>query len=201
MEIARKICSSHLLNGPPNRLAAECAVPTRHCPLPGGFANILTPPSPNQCLASCTIMSRRQPPPPRRMSSYHYQTFPTAIAPPSSRGRPPLSAKSSSLSPSQAGVASGSSSLRSGNAGNGGGHGSGPAHTPIPTRQLIVLAVISLAEQTALNSISPYLPEMATTFPEVDTGKAGLFVGIIASSFAAAQVFMPPWHPHEGRRS
>lgn len=59
--------------------------------------------------------------------------------------------------------------------------------TPIPKRQLIILAVISLAEQTALNSISPYLPEMAATFPEVDRGKVGLFVGVIASSFAVAQ--------------
>lgn len=147
-------------------------------------------------------MSRRQPlpppPPSRRRSSYHYQTFPTAIAPPSSRGRPPLSAKSGSWSPSRAGVASGSSSLRSD---DGGGHGSGSAHTPIPTRQLIVLAVISLAEQTALNSISPYLPEMAATFPEVDVRRVGLFVGIIASSFAAAQVcLVSPRHPHERRR-
>ena len=194
MKTARRIFVSraHLPTRPPNRLAAECAVPTRHCPPPGGFSNnTLAPPAPSQCLASCAIMSRRQPPPPRRMSSYHYQTFPTAIAPPSSRGRPPLSAKSSSLSPCRAGVASGSSSLRSGNAGDGGGHGSGSAHTPIPARQLIVLAVISLAEQTALNSISPYLPEMAATFPEVDAGRVGLFVGIIASSFAAAQVLCP----------
>jgi MFS family permease len=83
--------------------------------------------------------------------------------------------------------------------GGGGGAGSGssslsgqdaddkPDQTPIPYRQLAVLAIISLAEQTALNSISPYLPEMAATFPEVDTQKVGLFVGIIASSFAGAQ--------------
>jgi MFS family permease len=47
--------------------------------------------------------------------------------------------------------------------------------------------VIALAEQTALNSISPYLPEMAKTFPEVKEGQAGLYVGLIASSFALAQ--------------
>jgi MFS family permease len=50
-----------------------------------------------------------------------------------------------------------------------------------------VLAVIALAEQTALNSISPYLPEMTKSFPEVKDGQAGLYVGVIASSFALAQ--------------
>jgi MFS family permease len=51
----------------------------------------------------------------------------------------------------------------------------------------MVLAVIALAEQTALNSISPYLPEMVQTFPEVKLGQEGLYVGLIASSFALAQ--------------
>ena len=50
-----------------------------------------------------------------------------------------------------------------------------------------MLAVIALSEQTALNSISPYLPQMASTFPEVDRGQVGLYVGTIASSFALAQ--------------
>lgn len=50
-----------------------------------------------------------------------------------------------------------------------------------------MLAVIALAEQTALNSISPYLPEMTKTFPEVRDGQTGLYVGLIASSFALAQ--------------
>lgn len=59
--------------------------------------------------------------------------------------------------------------------------------TPMPKKQLIILAVISLAEQAALNSISPYLPEMAASFPEVNSQQIGLFVGLIASSFAAAQ--------------
>jgi len=59
--------------------------------------------------------------------------------------------------------------------------------TPLPKGQLAILAVIALAEQTALNSISPYLPEMASTFPEVHEGQVGLYVGLIASSFAAAQ--------------
>lgn len=59
--------------------------------------------------------------------------------------------------------------------------------TPLPTGQLAILAVIALAEQTALNSISPYLPDMASTFPEVDEADIGLYVGLIASSFALAQ--------------
>lgn len=59
--------------------------------------------------------------------------------------------------------------------------------TPLPTGQLAILAVIALAEQTALNSISPYLPDMASSFPEVDEADIGLYVGIIASSFALAQ--------------
>lgn len=49
------------------------------------------------------------------------------------------------------------------------------------------MAVIALAEQTALNSISPYLPEMASRFPEVNENQVGLYVGLIASSFALAQ--------------
>ncbi len=63
----------------------------------------------------------------------------------------------------------------------------GNQESPLPKKQLIVLAIIALAEQTALNSISPYLPEMTKTFPEVKEGQAGLYVGLIASSFALAQ--------------
>lgn len=68
--------------------------------------------------------------------------------------------------------------------------------TPLPKGQLAILAVIALAEQTALNSISPYLPDMASTFPEVDEGEVGLYVGLVASSFALAQFatnFMWGW--------
>ncbi|KAF2116935.1 major facilitator superfamily domain-containing protein [Lophiotrema nucula] len=101
--------------------------------------------------------------PRRKSSTLHYQTFPTK--PPTSRGRP-LSSSPPSDEP---------------------GSEDGHHESPLPKRQLAVLAVIALAEQTALNSISPYLPEMATTFPEVKEGQAGLYVGLIASSFALAQ--------------
>jgi MFS family permease len=52
---------------------------------------------------------------------------------------------------------------------------------------MAVLAMIALAEQTALNSISPYLPDMASTFPEVEPSQVGVYVGTIASAFALAQ--------------
>ncbi|KAL8972141.1 MAG: hypothetical protein Q9197_002915 [Variospora fuerteventurae] len=119
------------------------------------------------------MKSSNPPHPPLRRKSptLHYQTFPTP--PPKSKGQPPsLSPPSSSDGPGHKG--NGSSNLnRSG--------------SPLPKRQLAILAVIALAEQTALNSISPYLPQMASTFPEVDPVQVGLYVGLIASSFALAQ--------------
>ncbi|KAJ4331313.1 hypothetical protein N0V87_009262 [Didymella glomerata] len=112
-------------------------------------------------------MSGRRPPIDKRKSStLHYQTFPTK--PPTSRGP-----RQSNSPP------------------NGPANGSEPDdqhhESPLPKKQLIVLAVIALAEQTALNSISPYLPEMTKGFPEVKEGQTGLYVGLIASSFALAQ--------------
>lgn len=105
--------------------------------------------------------------PRRKSSTLHYQTFPTK--PPTSRGAPP------SPEPSL-------------------GHRRGDSdasaqhhESPLPKAQLAMLAVIALAEQTALNSISPYLPEMTTTFPGVTEDKVGIYVGLIASSFALAQ--------------
>ncbi|KAF1949214.1 MFS general substrate transporter [Byssothecium circinans] len=105
--------------------------------------------------------------PRRKSSTLHYQTFPTK--PPSSRGRP---------------LGSSSPSARHGESSDSDEH---QHESPLPKKQLAVLAVIALAEQTALNSISPYLPEMTKTFPEVKEGQAGLYVGLIASSFALAQ--------------
>lgn len=108
----------------------------------------------------------------RKSSTAHYQTFPTP--PPKSRGQPPSPSAGSSID----GAAQ--NGRRNSNASN-------QAESPLPTRQLAVLAVIALSEQTALNSISPYLPQMASTFPEVGAGQVGLYVGVIASSFALAQ--------------
>ncbi|KAH8684819.1 major facilitator superfamily domain-containing protein [Tricladium varicosporioides] len=110
----------------------------------------------------------------RKSSTPHYQTFPTP--PPKSRGRPPISPTSSSgqdgsaLPPTQ-----------------GANTDENNHDSPLPTKQLAILAVIALAEQTAFNSISPYLPEMTSSFPEVGERNAGLYIGIIASSFALAQ--------------
>ncbi|KAL1987124.1 hypothetical protein VTN96DRAFT_4730 [Rasamsonia emersonii] len=106
----------------------------------------------------------------RRSSTQHYHTF--ATPPPKSRGRPQSGQSASSHD--------GSSTLL-----NDGTESSSEA--PLPKKQMAVLAMIALAEQTALNSISPYLPDMASTFPEVDGRDVGVYVGTIASAFALAQ--------------
>ena len=108
----------------------------------------------------------------KHSSTLHYQTFPTA--PPTSRGKPP---STSDLTPHRETEHTRTTSHSS----------SHHEESPLPKRQLAILAVIALAEQTALNSISPYLPDMASTFPEVREGQVGLYVGLIASSFALAQ--------------
>jgi len=110
----------------------------------------------------------------RKSSTAHYQTFPTP--PPKSRGLP-------QISPTNSMGQDGSSNQQP----NGGEEDHEQYNTPLPKKQLAILAIISLAEQTALNSISPYLPEMTGTFPEVDPAQVGLYVGTIASAFALAQ--------------
>jgi hypothetical protein len=60
--------------------------------------------------------------------------------------------------------------------------------TPLPWTQLGLLALLSLAEQTALNSIGPYLPTMVASFDEIPDGQEGLYVGLLASAFALAQL-------------
>ena len=60
--------------------------------------------------------------------------------------------------------------------------------TPLPVRQLLLLAFLSLSEQTALNSISPYLPEMVVSMPSIPADDKGVYVGILASAFALAQL-------------
>lgn len=104
----------------------------------------------------------------RRSSTQHYQTFDTP--PPKSRGRPNSGRSESSAEGSH----------------NDTSEVSGP-HSPLPKKQMAVLAMIALAEQTALNSISPYLPDMASAFPEVEPRQVGMYVGTIASAFALAQ--------------
>ncbi|KAJ6150314.1 hypothetical protein N7471_001513 [Penicillium samsonianum] len=107
----------------------------------------------------------------RRSSTQHYQTFDTP--PPKSRGRPNSGQSESS--------ADGSHDPQHDTADLPG------TSSPLPKRQMAVLAIIALAEQTALNSISPYLPDMASTFPEVEPTQVGVYVGSIASAFALAQ--------------
>ncbi len=60
--------------------------------------------------------------------------------------------------------------------------------TPLPWSQLGLLALLSLAEQTALNSIGPYLPTMVASFDEIPDGEEGVYVGLLASAFALAQL-------------
>ncbi|KAK5132231.1 hypothetical protein LTR08_009291 [Meristemomyces frigidus] len=112
----------------------------------------------------------------RQSTMLRYHTFPTA--PPRNPGRQPSKQDLMAKRNDSPDVPRPTNNRRS----------SDPRHeTPLPKGQLAVLAVIALAEQTALNSTSPYLPEMAATFPEVGAGQVGLYVGLIASSFALAQ--------------
>lgn len=109
---------------------------------------------------------------PRRSSTQHYQTFGTP--PPKHPGRP-----NSGRSESSAGGSHDHNGSSSGDQAS--------AQSPLPKKQMAVLAMIALAEQTALNSISPYLPDMASQFPEVGSRNVGVYVGTIASAFALAQ--------------
>jgi len=121
----------------------------------------------------------------RRLSTqYHYQTFPTP--PPRSSGRRRAGSGAGTESPGSY------RERRGGNNGNRNSEDNDNSQdreaTPLPLKQLALLAVLSLAEQTALNSISPYLPEMIETFPGVAPHEVGLYVGLLASAFALAQL-------------
>lgn len=122
-------------------------------------------------------------------STPHYQSF--GIKPPSSRGKPPANGLQDQQQQSNGRPRS--HSQRSSKSISSHNHQT----SPLPKKQLVVLAVIALCEQTAFNSISPYLPEMTASFPDVgDKGEVGLYVGLIASSFALAQFttnFMWGW--------
>ncbi|KAL2871373.1 MFS transporter [Aspergillus lucknowensis] len=114
----------------------------------------------------------REPLPRRRSSTLHYHTFDTP--PPKSRGRP-----------------NSGQSLSSSEVSRQHQHGSSDdpsSHSPLPKKQMAVLALIALCEQTAFNSISPYLPDMASSFPEVKPGMVGVYVGMIGTAFAVAQL-------------
>lgn len=110
--------------------------------------------------------------PRRRSSTLHYHTFDTP--PPKSRGRPNSGQSASSGEDSRH------------------PHHDTPdeatAQSPLPKKQMMVLALIALCEQTAFNSISPYLPDMASSFPEVKPGMVGVYVGMIGTAFAVAQL-------------
>jgi len=116
--------------------------------------------------------SRRNVPGVRRQSTHEYHTFPT----------PPPKTPSEQL-PNSLG-------RRRGDDGSDDDRSDTSSHheTPLPWKQLCLLAVLSLAEQTALNSISPYLPVMVGTFDEIPTEQTGLYVGLLASAFALAQL-------------
>ncbi|KAH6604426.1 mfs transporter [Trichoderma cornu-damae] len=109
----------------------------------------------------------------RRPSIPRYQTFPTS--PP----KPPASSSDASSDRFASAIESDSSSASS-------------LHdrdeTPLPVRQLLLLAFLSLAEQTALNSIGPYLPAMVASMPGIPKEENGLYVGTLASVFALAQL-------------
>ncbi|KFY68169.1 hypothetical protein V498_10731 [Pseudogymnoascus sp. VKM F-4517 (FW-2822)] len=110
----------------------------------------------------------------RQSSTAHYQTFPTA--PPQTPFEAPFSPFECSAEQSRPSNGDDENQQDRSN------------ESPFPRRQLAMLAVIALAEQTALNSISPYLPQMASSFPATDPSpKIGLYVGAIGSAFAAGQ--------------
>lgn len=118
----------------------------------------------------------------RRQSTHKYHTFPTQ--PPKTPSDAPDSALLSPNSFSDAdGGGRGGNKRRAASSGDGDG-----GATPLPIRQLALLAFLSICEQTALNSIGPYLPTMVANFPEIPDGQVGLYVGLLASAFALAQL-------------
>ncbi|KAK1237166.1 hypothetical protein MKX07_006045 [Trichoderma sp. CBMAI-0711] len=109
----------------------------------------------------------------RRPSIPKYQTFPTP--PP----KPPGSSSDADSDRFPSAIGSDASSVSSSHDHD---------ETPLPVRQLLLLAFLSLAEQTALNSIGPYLPQMVASMPGIPREKSGLYVGLLASVFALAQL-------------
>src|ERR1700753_1135432 len=91
----------------------------------------------------------------RRSSTLHYQTFPN-VRPPTGRGRPISGSRSSSYPEGQSDRTSPDMSSNN-----------NYDETPLPIRQLVILAVIALAEQTAVNLISSYLAEVTVSYTYV----------------------------------
>lgn len=129
----------------------------------------------------------------RRQSTYRYHTFPTQ--PPKTPSDAPDSG--TTLSPGSYSGDDDDHDDEHGKRRRGGGRhrhtrsrdsNKNKDATPLPVKQLALLALLSLAEQTALNSIGPYLPTMVAAFPEIPNGETGLYVGLLASSFAMAQL-------------
>lgn len=114
----------------------------------------------------------------RRLSVHRYQTFPTE----------PPSTPVGGLPETEDGTASSASSIASLPSSPTSSEQIMPHETPLPVRQLLLLAYLSLCEQTALNSLAPYLPEMVASMPTVDEGETGVYIGIVASAFALAQL-------------
>lgn len=115
----------------------------------------------------------------RRQPTYRYQTFPTE-PPKTPLGQPPLLDDGDGSSHNSDGSDDDDD--------NGDGDDDNGDETPLPVKQLLLLAFLSLSEQTALNSIAPYLPEMVASMPGIPREQGGLYVGILASSFALAQL-------------
>lgn len=111
----------------------------------------------------------------RRLSVHKYQTFPT---------EPPCTPIDTIPGSGSASGASSIASLPSSPTTSENEH----TETPLPVRQLLLLAYLSLCEQTALNSLAPYLPEMVGSMPGMDETTTGFYIGVIASAFALAQL-------------
>lgn len=120
----------------------------------------------------------------RRQSTHRYHTFPTQ--PP----KTPSDTTDSGRDPYASYGERGTDGRRGGRGHRHTGSRDSDSRdvTPLPVRQLALLALLSICEQTALNSIGPYLPTMVASFPEIPDEEVGLYVGLLASSFALAQL-------------
>ncbi|KAG6038756.1 hypothetical protein E4U41_003733 [Claviceps citrina] len=110
----------------------------------------------------------------RQTSTHRYQTFP--VQPPKTPLEAPIPSSDTGSTSSRPSSSDDHVDDREGE------------QTPLPVRQLLLLAFLSLSEQTALNSIGPYLPEMVASMPGVPAQQGAVYVGLLASAFALAQL-------------